>query len=361
MKIKKKLQMNRKNRIDEEIVSPNINYGSDFGYIVISTEGNIVSNNDIFLEIFGIDKVPATIFELMKALINIDFSKLYNESMLYQKAVEIKEVSFGDKFLRLFCTPIININKIVDYIIIVEDITELKFLEKNKDEFFAVASHELRTPLTAIRGNSDMILTTYKNEISNTDIKEMLTDINNASVRLISIVNSFLEVSRLEQGRIETKLESFDLSVIVVKVINDISHLIGNKKLSLTYNPPSLNLPNVFADKIQTEQVLINLISNAIKYTDQGSIIVTIESNKNFVTVKVIDTGKGIDTKNQSLLFKKFQQASGDVFVGDYATSSGLGLYISKLLVKNMGGDIGLEKSNSDLGSTFFFTLPVAM
>jgi signal transduction histidine kinase len=137
--------------------------------------------------------------------------------------------------------------------------------------------------------------------------------------------------------------------------------IIGKKKISLTYTPPSVALPYVWADKTQTEQVFINLISNAIKYTEEGSIIVTIETAGNFSTIKVIDTGKGIDEKNKLLLFKKFQQAGGDVFVGDYATSSGLGLYISKLLVKNMGGDIGLEQSTSGSGSTFFFTLPVAI
>lgn len=332
-----------------------------FGFIVVSTNGNIVLSNTSLLKIFNIDKAPNTITEFAKFFEKFDLIDSYNQCVKTQETVEIDEVEFFNKYLKLFYSPIVSINKIIDYVIIIEDITEAKLLTRSKDEFFAVASHELRTPLTAIHGNTSMILSSYKDKISNNDVKEMLEDIDIASVRLIGIVNAFLEVSRLEQGKIITKKDEFKLQDIINKVINDLKDMYKKKGLLITYNQSSIDLPSVFADKSQTEQVLVNLISNAIKYTNKGNIVITTVANDGFMTVRITDTGVGIDTRNQSLLFRKFQQAGSDIFVGDYSTSSGLGLYISKMLVYNMGGEIGLEKSELGSGSTFFFTLPTTL
>ena len=332
-----------------------------FGFIICSSTGDILISNPVLFEILNVDTPFKNISDISELFPNFDLQKTYKDCVDTQETIGVNDIAYKDKILKISFAPVVNANKIIDYVILIEDTTEVKLLDRSKDEFFAVASHELRTPLTAIRGNSDMILDTYKDKMSSQDVKEMLTDINNASIRLIAIVNSFLEVSRLEQGKIDIKLESFDLSPIIDKVISNLRNIIGKKKVSLTYSQPVVNIPHVFADQTLTEQVFINLLSNAIKYTDEGSIVVTLEKDSNFVTIKVIDTGRGIDPTNQLLLFKKFQQAGGNIFVGDYATSAGLGLYISKLLVKNMNGNIGLEQSKSGLGSTFYFTLPVAV
>ncbi len=233
-------------------------------------------------------------------------------------------------------------------------------MERSRDEFFAVASHELRTPLTAIRGNADMLLDMYKDKPDvDKDLKEMLEDIDASSVRLIAVVNDFLEVSRLEQGRIEIKKEQFAATDIVDKVVRDLKEMIEKKGIHLQYTPPTSPMPLVFADKNRIEQILVNLVGNAIKFTKEGSITLAVAQEGAFIKLRVTDTGLGISEKNQSLLFRKFQQAGEQMLARDVSQSTGLGLYICRLILNTMGGEIGLEKSELGKGSTFYFTVPV--
>ena len=244
--------------------------------------------------------------------------------------------------------------------VLIEDVTEAKITERSRDEFFAVASHELRTPLTAIRGNADMILEMYADKVVDKDMKEMLQDIDVSSIRLINIVNDFLEVSRIEQGRIEIKKEKFNVSDVVEKVVRDLKSMVEQKGLSVAYATPASPLPTVFADKNRTEQILINLVGNAAKFTKEGSITIATTAMDGFVGIRVIDTGSGISEHNQALLFRKFQPAGEQTLARDVTQSTGLGLYISKLIISSMGGTIGLEKSELGKGSIFAFTLPIS-
>lgn len=332
-----------------------------FGFIISDMNNNILLSNPRVSEILEKEGKFEKVEDISKIFEGFDLTNSCKECLKNQKVVEIKEVLFYKKFLRIFCAPILNQSIPIGHVIIIEDITEAKVIERSKDEFFAVASHELRTPLTAIHGNSDMILSMYMDQITNQDLKDMLTDINSASVRLINIVNDFLEVSRLEQGKVETKKEVFDINEIINKVIKDLKVVADRKSISVSYNPPVVDLPKAFGDKGHTEQVLINIIGNAIKFTDNGSVIVTVSPEKNFLKIRVEDTGIGIEPKNQTLLFRKFQQAGDKVLARKDSNSTGLGLYISKLLVSNMGGSISLEKSDTNKGSIFAFTLPIAL
>ncbi len=330
-----------------------------FGLIVTDMNGNIILNNSAIYKILNIDSAPKTIFGMSKVFKSFDLLKTYTECVNTQETITIDNVAYLDRFIKIYYAPVVNINKVIDYIILIEDITEAKLLERTRDEFFAVASHELRTPLTAIHGNIDMILDTYVDDIKNKDVKEMLSDVDVASLRLINIVNSFLEVSRLEHGKIVLKIEDFELPYLINKIVKDLSDISKRKNILINYDPSSVSLPKIFSDRARAEQILINLISNAIKYTDKGSVFITTEINNEVITVRIRDTGVGIDIKNQGLLFKKFQQAGSDILVGDYSTGSGLGLYISKMLASSLGGEVGLENSIPGSGSTFYFTLPV--
>jgi signal transduction histidine kinase len=191
-------------------------------------------------------------------------------------------------------------------------------------------------------------------------MKEMLLDIDASSVRLISIVNDFLEVSRLEQGKIEIQKENFDPHDLVNKVIRDLKEMTSKKGLTLGYEPEEMLVANIFADKNKTEQVLVNFIGNSVKFTKEGTIVISLAQEGNKIRFRVTDTGVGISEHNQSLLFRKFQQAGEKMLARDVSQSTGLGLYISKLIIATMGGEIGLEKSELGKGSTFFFTLPIA-
>ena len=343
------------------------------GFLIIDIKNNILIKNKAIEQILDLKDLEGSIL-LRGDIVNVedkfkpdfDLRKAYEGCMQEKKPLEFKEVSFGKKFLRIFIGPVTIEgleSDVVGATILVEDITEAKVMERSRDEFFAVASHELRTPLTAIRGNTDMILSMYKDKLVDKDMKdmkEMLEDIDASSVRLIQVVNDFLEVSRLEQGKIDIKKETFALTDITEKVVRDLKEMISQKGLTLLYTPPTSPLPSVSADKGRLEQVLVNLVGNAAKFSKEGSITISIEHTGAFLRVRIIDTGAGISEHNQARLFRKFQQAGEDMLARDVSQSTGLGLYISKLIMNNMGGEIGLEKSELGKGSTFYFTVPTA-
>ena len=347
-----------------------------FGFIIADTNDTVIVKNAAISSILELTQEPTSVRDIVDSFrgVSAGLDVLVHscrECIDLKKVVELKEISHGKKYLRVFCTPIITKDemsqdmqdmqeKVIGYAMLVEDVTEARIMERSRDEFFAVASHELRTPLTAIRGNADMMLEMYADKIVDKDMKEMLQDIDTSSVRLINIVNDFLEVSRLEQGKIEIKKENFNVSDVVEKVVRDLKIVDAQKGLSLVYTTPSSPLPTVFADKQRTEQILINLVGNAAKFTKEGGITITASVVDGFVGIRVIDTGSGISEHNQALLFRKFQQAGEQMLARDVTQSTGLGLYISKLIISSMGGTIGIEKSELGKGSTFVFTLPIS-
>lgn len=337
-----------------------------FGLIIADKDDNIILSNPALQKIFEFTSELRTVHDITQLLkssgskIDLDIAASCKRCIELKEPVEFKEVSYGKKFLRIICTPINVAEDTIGYLFLVEDTTEKKVIERSRDEFFAVASHELRTPLTAIRGNADMILEMYADKIVDKDMKEMLQDIDTSSMRLINIVNDFLEVSRLEQGKVKIKKENFDLNEVVEKVVRDLKSTIEKAKIALLYTSPTSPLPNVCADKNRAEQILVNLVGNAAKFTKEGSITIRVEDNGGFIKIKVTDTGIGISEHNQALLFRKFQQAGEQTLARDVTQGTGLGLYICHILIADMGGTIGVERSELGKGSTFVFTLPIA-
>lgn len=330
------------------------------GFAILDKNGIFIISNPALLDILDIKEDFVSLDHISEHL-KIKGNKLLERLKKCTKdkcIVEIKEITFNKKYLRLFLNPVFSLdNSPIGGVLLLEDITEAKVLERSRDEFFAVASHELRTPLTAIRGNSEMILEDYKDKIKDRDVISMLSDIDEASVRLIGIVNDFLEVSRLEQGNILLKNTKFDIDLTVEKVINSLKNEANKKKLKLEMIRSENPLPQAFADQTKVEQIIFNLIGNSIKFTDEGSVTVSFDVIDNFIKIRITDTGKGILAKNENLLFRKFQPAGDDMLARDVTKSTGLGLYISKIITEKMGGTIGLEKSTQGVGSVFFFTI----
>lgn len=277
--------------------------------------------------------------------------------------VDQEEVPLRNLFVHLLLSPITVVEghpRVIGAVMLIEDQTARKALEKAKDEFFSIASHELRTPLTAIRGNTAMLKTFLAGKFQDQNLVEMIDDIHSASVRLIEIVNDFLDTARIEQGRLKFNKESFDIMILIKEVIEDIGANAREKNLAVELKQPQNIIPQVMADKNRTKQVIINLLGNSIKFTQKGGVFIGLSSNSEFVKVWIKDTGRGIAEEDKDKLFKKFQQTGQGYLTHDATTGTGLGLYISKLLVEGMGGKVGLEESAIDQGSIFSFTLPVA-
>jgi PAS domain S-box-containing protein len=338
-------------------------HGLTLGFIITDPDGRILIINAMASTILGVSQTVDHIEHIEQLFTQpFNLADAIRTCRETNKPVNVPELGFHSKYLRLFVAPILvstNNNEYAGTVLIIEDITEAKVIERSKEEFFSIASHELRTPLTAIRGNTSIIMDMYKDKFPDAEFGEMLDDIHVSSIRLIGIVNDFLNMSRLEQGRMNYHIGSFDLSKLIHEVMEELHSSADEKQLIFTDTVP-LELPLVQGDKDRTKEVLINLISNSIKYTETGSVTVGVELVDGMVTVLVTDTGRGISEQNRSLLFRKFQQAGDSILTRDTSKSTGLGLYISKLMTEGMGGSIGLRSSQEGVGSVFFFSLKVA-
>jgi two-component system, OmpR family, phosphate regulon sensor histidine kinase PhoR len=334
-------------------------------YVMTNTEGKVILSNTTVDVMFG---PPVggkwTLDELQKRIgSSIGILDNFHKCLEKKETVNCSEVSFGNRFLYVNFVPIFlegEKKETIGELILVEDITERKIIERSKEEFFSIASHELRTPLTAIRGNTSMIIDFFAEQIKDPQLREMIDDIHESSIRLISIVNDFLDMSRLEQRKIDFKKESFDMIKLIRDVLKEYQATGSEKKLSLTCEEPKEPLPQAFADKDRVKQIIINLVGNGLKFTEKGGITIRTYHHNGFVRVTVEDTGRGIPYENQILLFRKFQQAGNSLFTRDTTKGTGLGLYISKLMAEGMGGTIGLEYSQPGKGSAFAFSVPVA-
>lgn len=332
------------------------------GFILTDAAEEILAVNEQAKGILGLSKAPS-LRDIEKKLAGaFDLRNAFEKCRREGKTEGTEELAFEDKFLRIVLTPILmphDHREFIGIVILIEDITQAKLLERSKDEFFAVAAHDMRTPLTAIRGNASMILQYFAGKLKDPSLREMVSDIHEASTRLINLVNDYLDTAKLEQQKIEFVKETFDLPSLVQEAIDQLKNTAAAKGLYLRLEKPKEELSPAVADKARTNQILFNLLGNAIKFTQKGGVQIKITRDGGFLAAWVVDTGVGVSSIGQRMLFKKFQQAGEQILTRE-TTGSGLGLYIAKLLVEGMGGKIYLESSEVGKGSSFVFTLPTA-
>jgi len=238
-------------------------------------------------------------------------------------------------------------------------VEEMRKADQLKSQFLANMSHELRTPLNSIIGFSRVILKGIDGPI--TDMQQQdLTAIYNSGQHLLNLISDILDLSKIEAGKMELNMEAeVDLAEVVNSVLPTVRGLIKDKPVELKVDLAE-SLPRVRADPIKIRQVLLNLLSNAAKFTETGSITLQAElepgeQGTNQIRVSVIDTGPGITPEDQKKLFLPFSQV--DASPTRKTGGTGLGLSICRHLVEMHGGKIGLT-SEMGAGSTFFFTLP---
>ena len=232
---------------------------------------------------------------------------------------------------------------------------EAEAANKAKSNFLANMSHEIRTPLNGIIG---MIELTLMSEELNSEHRENLTVAKNSAYSLINIVNAILDFSKSEAGKMELRQGSFSLKQLIYKVLKIYSYDAGRKGIALECNNFDHIPDTLYGDFGKLQQILNNLISNAIKFTKKGSIVLTIKENFRydediFLQFSVKDTGIGIEEDDMKLLFRSFSQLNNS-YSREYS-GTGLGLALSKQLVEMLGGEIWAE-SKKDHGSIFSFT-----
>lgn len=232
---------------------------------------------------------------------------------------------------------------------------DLQRSDKLKDEFLATTSHELRTPLHGMIGVAESLISGSSGPLM-AQQRYQLEIIVNSGQRLSNLVNDLLDYHKMAYGEIEFHASAVDLGLSTSLVLALSNHLIGKKALKIINQVP-VDLPYISADPQRLEQVLYNLIGNAIKYTNEGKIIISAQSIENSVRIQIVDTGQGISADALDRIFEPLSQASSDP--RQYHQGAGLGLSISKQLVELMGGALYVS-SQPQVGTTFSFTLPQA-
>lgn len=232
----------------------------------------------------------------------------------------------------------------------------LKELDRAKSEFVSIASHQLRTPMTGIMGYLSMMTQGDFGKIK-PEHQKILTDLLSESQRMIRLINQFLNVSKIEAGKFTYSWKATQLEDLVTRVVKEVEKPAADKGLKLTIKMPKTKLPMIQADADKVEDVILNLLDNAIKYTAKGTVTASVGLDNGNVHFAVKDSGIGIKPKDATELFNKFVRGSGIAQI--HPDGSGLGLFIAKSIIDAHGGKIWVESAGEGKGSTFQFTLPL--
>ncbi|MFH1504886.1 MAG: HAMP domain-containing sensor histidine kinase [Candidatus Omnitrophota bacterium] len=236
---------------------------------------------------------------------------------------------------------------------LVKSLREIEAISKAKSDFISSVSHELRTPLTSVKGFSSLLVDEKFGKLPQ-DAKSRLAKIDENVDKLMDTVNTLLDISRIESGKMDIKIAPFELMKLIKDVADFLKPQIETKSLLLNFDIPKAL--NVYMDKNLIERALINLINNAIKFTsEKGKIEIACRQKDNNVIVSIADTGCGIKKEDLGKIFQEFYRTE----TAEKIKGSGLGLSLVKKIIDTHKGNIWVE-SEEQKGTTFYFTLKIA-
>jgi signal transduction histidine kinase/ActR/RegA family two-component response regulator/putative methionine-R-sulfoxide reductase with GAF domain len=271
---------------------------------------------------------------------------------LYEERIE-----FEEQVISIRIAPVYRQGMFEGTVSVFRDISQEVEVDRIKSEFVSMVSHELRTPMTSIKGYIDLLYSGMAGPITDPQ-KGFLQTVKNNADRLTVLVNSLLDISRLDTGVIRLNLASVNPLEVITNVIAELQPRLNEREqtVHVLATPP---LPRVRADPERVVQILANLVDNAVKYTPHGGqVTLDAQEMEGFLHLHVTDTGIGISQEDQEKLFSRFFRAESALSSG--VGGVGLGLYITRSLVELHGGEIWVS-SNLDQGSTFSFSLPLAV
>ena len=327
------------------------------GVMVVDAGGRILLMNNTLRELFGLTEDPAG-RRPIEAIRSLEIQDICDSALSLKNGVESREVSVitpNEKILSVHATPVIHDKKAEGAVLVFYDITELRRLENIRKDFVANVSHELRTPISNIKGYAETLIDGAIEDRENA--RDFVNIIHHDADRLAKLIDDLLELARIESGRMPLQLKAQPVALLIERMVNAMHKQADARSVMLSADIPK-GLPDVMIDENRIAQVLLNLIDNAIKYTQpDGRVTLRAFDKGGYIEVSVIDTGAGIPENDIPRIFERF-------YTVDKARSrelggTGLGLSIVKHIVQAHKGDVHVQ-SIVGAGSTFSFTLPKA-
>ncbi|MBN2119573.1 MAG: HAMP domain-containing protein, partial [Candidatus Omnitrophica bacterium] len=327
------------------------------GVMVVDAGGSILLINEAlkkFLTIEGdlLGKKP------IEAVRNLEIQEIVDNTLHSNNGLISQEISVllpEEKVLLVHATPIKKEGNIEGAVLVFHDVTNLRKLEKVRQDFVANVSHELRTPISSIKGYAETLLEGALKDKENA--KDFLKIILSDSNRLAALIDDLLNLSKIESGKLSMETKPYKLRSLAEKVIASLKGQIENKSITIKMNIPK-NLLDILADETRIKQVFLNLIDNAIKYNHpKGEISITAHETDDFVKVDIADTGIGIPNKDLPRLFERFYRV--DKARSRELGGTGLGLSIVKHIIQAHNGEVSVQSVEGQ-GSIFSFTIPKA-
>ncbi|MEA4924106.1 MAG: ATP-binding protein [Syntrophomonadaceae bacterium] len=325
------------------------------GIVMIGTEGKVNYVNPAAAYLLGLrdDYIGRQYIEVVSTYELLD---MIDEARNTMQAVKRSIIlhTLGARTIEVNVVPIRNQQVTSqDILLVLNDITEIKRLEKVRKDFIANVSHELKTPVATISGFAETLLDEGGKSPEN--VMEFTQIIYDEARRLSLLINDLLELSKLESDESSLNMQVVDLGQLVRKNVDRMIKVARLRSINIEYNQPAQSIELV-SDINSINQILTNLLDNAIKYSlDEGRIEVKLEEMDDRVKISISDKGIGIPAKEINRIFERFYRV--DKARSRKTGGTGLGLAIVKHLVENLGGQVTVE-SNLGLGSTFSFTLP---
>jgi two-component system phosphate regulon sensor histidine kinase PhoR len=345
-------------KVDSERAKLDLILSSMFeGVIVTDSSDKIILMNPSLRKIFFVDTNPEgkKPFEVIR---NTAVQDIVDKIIQDKQGLATEEITVNvpeEKILKVNGVPIVRNNEFEGAILVFHDITELRRLERIRQDFVANVSHELRTPISSIKGYAETLLEGALEDKDNA--KEFISIIYHDSNRLSQLINDLLDLSKIESGKMKMNFVPLDAVSVIRRAITVIENQAKAKSILFKVNLAP-ELPKIKADETRFSQVMINLLDNAIKYTpENGSVTVTAKVVNNSLQVDIEDTGIGISEKDLPRIFERFYRV--DKARSRELGGTGLGLSIVKHIVQAHGGQVWV-KSELGLGSTFSFTIPLA-
>ncbi|MGA1794289.1 MAG: two-component system histidine kinase PnpS [bacterium] len=348
-------------RIDEVTASKSrfeaVLLGMSEGVMVVDARCTILLMNESLRDLLAIHENAAG-KKPLEVIRHIEIQEIAENVLALERGKEPREISLlfpEERILMVHSTPVVRRGNIDGAVLVFHDVTELRRLERIRQDFVANVSHELKTPVTIIKGYAETLLDGALNDTQNA--REFVEIIHSDADRLARLIDDLLDLSRIESGRLDLSFQSCSITAITERVVAELNRQAGERGIAIRVDIPR-NIPKIRADEAAIAQVLLNLIDNAIKYNKtKGTVTISAQEAGTHIKVEIADSGVGIPEKDLDRIFERFYRV--DKARSRELGGTGLGLSIVKHLVQEHNGQVSV-KSILGQGSAFSFTIPKA-